>query len=87
MKRLNKMFVNNWLFFKKQLINFGEVNFLTGKEEWLNHGGTCRGTLGQVHKSGWLISRGCERVGQPVTDEEMANAKDFCIFVDCYMEH
>ncbi len=31
MKILNKMFINNWLFFKKQLINFGEVNFLTGK--------------------------------------------------------
>ena len=31
MKKLNKMFVNNWLFFKKQLINLGEVNFLTGK--------------------------------------------------------
>lgn len=31
MKKLNRMFINNWLFFKKQVINFGEVNFLTGK--------------------------------------------------------
>lgn len=31
MKKLNKMFINNWLFFKKQVVNFDVVNFLTGK--------------------------------------------------------
>lgn len=62
-------------------------NLVMSKEEWLERGGSCRGTLGQAHKSSWLTPRGCERVGQPVTKEEMANAKDFCIYADCYMEH
>ncbi len=62
-------------------------NLVMSKEEWVERGGTCRGTFGQALKAGWLTPRGCERVGQPVTDEEMAGAKDFCILAACYMEH
>ncbi len=62
-------------------------NLVMSKEEWLERGGICRGTLGQAHKSGWLTPRGCERAGKPVTEEEMASVKDFCIYASCYMEN
>lgn len=68
----------------KELRMAGDL--VMSKDEWLERGGQCRGTLGQAHKAGWLTPRSCERIGQPVTPEELANAKDFCIYAACHME-
>lgn len=57
------------------------------KEEVLAFGGTYRGSLGEAAKNGFYTVRSCELMGQPVTDEEFKNCKDFAMFKDCYMEY
>lgn len=60
-------------------------NLVMTKDEWLKRGATYRGTLGQAAKLGFYTIRACEKIGQPVTETERANCKDFALYADCYM--
>lgn len=59
--------------------------FVMSKEEWLQRGGEYRGTLGQAMQQGYYTVRCCERMGQPVSKTEFEAAKDFAMFMNCYM--
>lgn len=54
---------------------------------WLERGGVYRGTISEAAKQNYFTAWKCERLGQPVTADELANAKDFAMFKGCYMEN
>lgn len=62
-------------------------NLVMSKSEWLARGGISHGTKSQAYNSGWFTVRWCEILGQPVTEDEFANVKDFCIYVGCYQKY
>ena len=53
------------------------------KDEWLATGATYHGTVGKAAQDGWYTVRACEKMGQPVSDEEFAKCKDFAMLM-CY---
>lgn len=70
---------------EKELRLSGEL--VMTKEEWVERGGTYRGTLGQAAQLGFYTIRACEKLGQPVTETEKVNCKDFAMYSNCYMEY
>ena len=57
------------------------------KSAWLALGGIYRGTVGQAAQKGYYTVRGCEKLGKPVSAEELENCKDFALFKDCYTKY
>ena len=57
------------------------------RKEWLEKGGVYRGSLSEAAKQNYFTAWKCERLGQPVTADELAAAKDFAMFKGCYMEN
>lgn len=70
---------------KKEIRMSGEL--VMTKEEWLNRGGTYRGSIGTAARAGYYTVHSCELMKQPVTAEELANCKDFAMYKGCYMEN
>ena len=70
---------------EKELRLSGEL--VMTKEQWLARGGIYRGTLTQAAKDGYYTVRKCEKLKQPVTDNEFKNCNDFAIFQGCYMDY
>lgn len=61
-------------------------NLAMSRDEWITRGATFRGTLSQASKSNYLTARMCEKIGQPVSDEEMNAADNFAEMATCYMQ-
>lgn len=59
-------------------------HLVLSKDEWLKRGGIFHGQLWQAQEDGWFTARECERMGQPVSDEEFAKVMDFAMFGNCY---
>ena len=57
------------------------------KEEWLERGGVYHGTLSDATRSNYYSAWRCSLLKQPVTPDELANAKDFAMFKGCHMKH
>jgi len=56
------------------------------KEQWELRGGVFRGTVSAAARACYYTVRGCERLGMPVTEDELNRCNDFAIFQGCYME-
>lgn len=61
--------------------------FVMSKKEWLEKGGVYRGAISAAAKENYFTAWKCEQLKQPVTADELAQAKDFAMFRGCYMEH
>ena len=57
------------------------------KAAWLALGGIYQGTIGQASQKGYYTVRMCEKLGKPVSNEEMQNCKNFALFQDCYTQY
>ncbi len=57
------------------------------RAEWFEKGGIYRGPLSVAAKKHFYSAWKCEKIGQPVSQEEFAAAKDFAMFKVCYMEN
>lgn len=69
---------------EKELKMSGDL--VLSRKEWIARGGVYRGSLGDAAKLGYYTVRVCEKLGQPVTSEEMLLAKDFAEFKTCYAD-
>lgn len=56
------------------------------KAEWVSIGGIYRGCISEAAKLNYFTAWKCEQMKQPITADELANAKDFAMFKGCYME-
>ncbi len=60
--------------------------YVLTREEYEEQGAKYMGSLGMAAKAGYYTPRGCERLGAPVTEGELANIKHFAVFMDCYQD-
>lgn len=61
-------------------------NLVLSRQDWLARGGVYRGSLGEAAKIGYYTVRVCEKLGQPVTAEEMQTVENFAEFKTCYSD-
>ena len=71
------MRIVDWRTTKKDIQMSGDLAMT--KEEWLQRGGECRGSLGAANKAGCFSVRQCENMKQPVGLEELDAARDFAM--------
>ncbi len=69
----------------KELRMSGEL--VKSREEWFSCGATFQGTISQAKSNSYFTVRYCEKIGQPVTDDEMSKANNFAEMSSCYMHH
>ena len=60
--------------------------YVKSKEEYEATGATYQGSLGQAAEAGYLTIGGCQRLGQPVQPDELANIQHFAMSVSCYAD-
>ncbi len=57
------------------------------RTEWEEQGGIYRGGLGKAAEQGYYTIRECEKMGQPVTADELSQAKDFAMCKMFYTDY
>ena len=70
---------------KKEIRLSGDL--VMTREEWEKRGGIYHGTISQARKEGYCTVRCCELLGEPVTDEELKECKDFAMYKGVYAEY
>ncbi len=62
-------------------------NLAMTKNDWLEKGGIYHGTLWEAKQQNYYTIRVCEKMGQPVSAEELQQAKDFAMCKSYYAEY
>lgn len=57
------------------------------KSEWAARKATYRGGIFEAKQNGYFTIRFCEKIGKPVSEEELQNADNFAMMKGCYMRH
>lgn len=69
---------------EKELCMAGDM---LGTQQELEHNGLIfMGSTGTAAKAGYLTARGCQRLGVPVTEDELAHPQYFAMMPDCYSD-
>lgn len=69
---------------EKELRMAGEL--LGTREDLDARGMTFLGSLSMAAGQGWYTPRACERMGRPVTPDELAGAARFAMMMTCYAD-
>ena len=62
------------------------AGYVKTRDEYEAQGAKSMGTLGMALKGGYYTPAGCERLGEPVKEEEFAKIEYFAMFADCYQD-
>lgn len=60
--------------------------YIKTKEAYTESGAVYMGSVGAAAKQGYRTIAACERLGVPVSNEELQQIKCFAMMVDCYQD-